>query len=83
MGSPGVGETNNEESIMRRIVTLILCILAFLIAVVMLGKPPEQIKEPPISNFEECAKQGYPVMESYPRQCRTPSGKLFFEILNQ
>ena len=31
------------------------------------------------SNFEECAAMGYPVMESYPRQCRTPNGRLFVE----
>ncbi|MDP2664806.1 MAG: GerMN domain-containing protein [bacterium] len=38
-------------------------------------------KEPPlqITNFEECAAAGYPVMESYPRQCKTPSGQTFAE----
>ena len=35
-----------------------------------------------ISNFEECAAAGYPVMESYPRQCRTSDGKLFVEVIN-
>ena len=34
-----------------------------------------------ISNFEQCAKAGYPVMESYPRQCRTPDGRNFVEEL--
>lgn len=32
-----------------------------------------------IANFEECAEAGYPVMESFPRQCRTPDGRLFVE----
>ena len=32
-----------------------------------------------ITNFAECAKAGYPVMESYPRQCRVPGGELFVE----
>src|SRR3989344_9169630 len=32
-----------------------------------------------ISTFEECADAGFPVMESYPRQCRTPDGKNFVE----
>jgi len=32
-----------------------------------------------ITNFEECAAAGYPVMESYPRQCRTPQGNSFTE----
>lgn len=30
-----------------------------------------------ISNFEECKNAGYPVMESYPEQCRAPNGDLF------
>ena len=33
--------------------------------------------EPLVTSFEECAAAGYPVMESYPEQCRTPEGQLF------
>lgn len=36
---------------------------------------------PIITNFEECEKAGYPVMESYPRQCATPDGETFTEII--
>lgn len=32
-----------------------------------------------ITSFEECVSVGYPVLESYPRQCRTPQGDLFIE----
>lgn len=32
-----------------------------------------------IASFEECARAGYPVSESHPRQCRTPDGRLFIE----
>ncbi|MBI1998737.1 MAG: peptidylprolyl isomerase [Parcubacteria group bacterium] len=32
-----------------------------------------------ITNFEECAQVGNPIMESYPRQCRTADGKTFAE----
>lgn len=32
-----------------------------------------------VTNFEQCVQAGYPVMESYPRQCRVPSGELFVE----
>lgn len=35
-----------------------------------------------ITNFNACADAGYPVMESYPRQCRTPNGTLFVEDEN-
>jgi hypothetical protein len=30
-----------------------------------------------ITSFEECAAAGFPIMESYPEQCRTPDGKHF------
>lgn len=30
-----------------------------------------------IIDFEGCAAAGYPVLESYPRQCSTPDGKVF------
>jgi len=32
-----------------------------------------------IRTFEECAAAGFPVMESYPRQCTTADGKHFIE----
>jgi DhnA family fructose-bisphosphate aldolase class Ia len=35
-----------------------------------------------ISSFYECAEAGFPIMESYPRQCRTSDGKTFTEDLN-
>jgi hypothetical protein len=38
-----------------------------------------------ITTFEECAAAGYPVMESYPRQCRTPGppGQTFVEVIDE
>lgn len=32
-----------------------------------------------VADFNECAVAGYPVAESYPRQCRTPDGETFRE----
>ncbi len=32
-----------------------------------------------VTTFDECAAAGYAVMESYPRQCRTPDGQYFVE----
>src|SRR5512136_639436 len=32
-----------------------------------------------ITSFDECVAAGYPVMESYPRQCRVPGGPTFVE----
>jgi hypothetical protein len=36
----------------------------------------------PIDTFEECVAAGNPVMESYPRQCKTPDGKHFVEEID-
>jgi hypothetical protein len=36
-----------------------------------------------ITSFEECAAAGYPVMESYPEQCRTPDGRTFTRELRE
>lgn len=30
-----------------------------------------------IKTFEDCVNAGYPILESYPRQCRTPDGRNF------
>ena len=32
-----------------------------------------------VSDFEECAAKGNQILECYPRQCRTPDGKMFVE----
>lgn len=32
-----------------------------------------------IKSFEDCVNAGYPVMESYPRQCRVPDGRVYAE----
>jgi len=40
-------------------------------------KPPGEEGEEEITNFEECVAAGYPILESYPRQCKTPDGRTF------
>jgi hypothetical protein len=40
------------------------------------------VSNPEIANFESCAAAGYPVMESYPRQCRDSEGNLYVEQLD-
>lgn len=36
-----------------------------------------------IHSFEDCAKAGYPVFESYPGQCNTPDGQHFVQPLSE
>ena len=35
-----------------------------------------------ITSFEECAQNGFLVLESSPRQCRTPDGRIFIETIS-
>lgn len=57
---------------------LIIFILGGVAIYLILFKPGEAPR-PIINNFEECVSAGYPVLESYPRQCKTPDGKSFTE----
>lgn len=36
-----------------------------------------------IDNFEECVAAGYPVLESYPEQCRTRDGRTFTKDISE
>lgn len=36
-----------------------------------------------VLSFEDCVKAGYIVMESYPRQCKTPDDRTFTEEIRQ
>ncbi|MDO8424043.1 MAG: hypothetical protein Q7S54_00340 [bacterium] len=40
-------------------------------------------KDRAINSFEECALAGYPIMESYPEQCRTPDGRNFVRVIDE
>ncbi len=43
------------------------------------GFSQNKVDESKILSFEDCARAGYPIMESYPRQCRTKDGRTFAE----
>ena len=34
-----------------------------------------------VTSFDECAAAGYPIMESYPEQCRTPDDRTFVRVV--
>lgn len=57
----------------------IVWIVALLILVAMIVYPLlSKEKAPVISSFQECMDAGYPIMESYPRQCNA-GGSNFVE----
>lgn len=47
----------------------VLFVLFAVLAVIFSGCSADVSSNITISSFEECVKAGYPVMESYPRQC--------------
>lgn len=42
-------------------------------------KQGDPVPQENILSFEDCAHAGYPVMESSPRQCKTPDGRTYAE----
>jgi hypothetical protein len=60
-----------------------IIIFALLIIAAILGYmrwiPPLDMPRTSVSSFEECANAGYPILESYPAQCRTPEGAIFIQ----
>lgn len=57
-------------------------IVLFLVAGTIFFVSSEKNSSVIATNFEECVMAGNPVMESYPRQCRTDDGKIFVEEIS-
>lgn len=66
-----------------------MIIVSLILAIIILGgigywiyNSSDTVTEvPTVTNFDECAAAGYPVTQSYPRQCRTPEGDVFTETV--
>ncbi len=62
----------------------IVWFVIILLAIMVLGFILFWVKDRRIRNidsFEECANQGYPIMEMYPPICTTPDGRSFTQQL--
>ncbi len=59
-------------------IAAIACLIIGTVVGYFIGMNPIEPPARAISNFEECAAAGNPVMESYPRQCRA-NGVLYVE----
>lgn len=70
---------NNKYILIAIVVTVVVIGVGAYFALSRQKPPSPQV----ITNFEECAKAGYPVGESHPRQCWTPDGRHFVEELGQ
>jgi hypothetical protein len=64
---------------MKRTPIIVIVVLAVLVVglgtwllVRLFSAPP-----PTVTNYAECVAAGYPILETYPEQCRTPDGRTF------
>lgn len=65
---------------MKYTLPIILVAVVAGVIVYALASSGRVLSPPPVvASFEECAAAGYTVMESYPRQCRTPDGRTYAE----
>lgn len=62
-------------------ITALIFGLAVLIIVGLLVWNNSRISQ--INSFTDCKNAGYPIMESYPEQCRTPDGRTFVNNVGQ
>jgi len=70
----------------KLLISLFIKLLIFLSILIVLREVAIYLiiqthKPEEILGFEECVARNYPVMESYPRQCKTPDGKTFVEYI--
>ncbi len=64
---------------MKILIFILALIIVFVVVFFVLNHKTVEAPTSVVNSFEECAEAGYPVMESYPRQCRTDDGKTFTE----
>ena len=67
---------------MKKIILPILIIIIIVGLVLYWNFQKSSEEEIRITNFEECVEAGYPVLESYPRQCSLSDNTTFYEDIN-
>jgi len=66
----------------KRLKIALLVIVVFIaFAAFFSWKAWQNAKVAGIDSFETCAAAGYPVLQSYPAQCKTPDGRTFVQPL--
>lgn len=62
-----------------RIIILSLIAVGIIVIVAYIWRGKVVAPVPTVNNFTDCVQAGFPVAESFPRQCRTSEGKVFVE----
>lgn len=63
----------------RNLAIIIVLILIILIIITFIFIFNNKLIVSNVRDFESCKNAGYPILESFPRQCKTPDGKTFIE----
>lgn len=63
------------------VIILIVALILITMGAVLIFDVGRPSADPLIAHFEDCISAGYPALESYPRQCNTPDGRNFTEII--
>lgn len=74
-------KTTNRLSLLIFIVGPLFALLAVFILIIFGNYSTVVEFDLDIFDFDSCAAKGYPIMESFPRQCRTNDGRLFVEVI--
>ncbi len=61
----------------KKVAWSLLLILLLAVAGYLIYRNNTVVNVSAITTYEECAAAGYPIMETYPEQCRTPDGLSF------
>jgi hypothetical protein len=64
---------------MKKIIFLLIVIIVSAAVFMLWNQKKIEESNAAVNNFEECAAKGYPILETYPSQCKTPSGETFIE----
>lgn len=62
---------------MRRLLIVVAIILVLVGAVFAYRQYRKHVQVSKINSFNECAAAGFPILESYPPQCKTPDNRSF------
>ncbi len=65
-----------KKSTLTIVILIVIVIILGLVLLFDIGRtqPPSYAS---IINFDDCVAAGYPVLESFPEQCKTPDGRTF------
>jgi hypothetical protein len=62
---------------MKRAPLVVIIVLAVLVVALGSWLLVRLLTPPSVNSYAECVAAGYPILETYPEQCRTPDGRTF------